>query len=1359
MPTLSLTLTLTRAATGYTATLAVALPAADTELAAGVPLTLNPVALRALELFPDAYGAALAAMVFPAPLREAWARGCGASAGRGDALRLCLALDPTDDALHAMLWETLRDPLTNLPLARGEAVRLVRYLPSASLADLAPPPRPALRAVVAVAAPAEVLPLDVPGLVAAARAGLGDIPSTVLDGHDGRLTTTLPNLTAALRDGAPILILACHGALIEGEPYLWLEQAGSGPYRPIAGTAFVAALAQLERKPLLVVLAACQGAGTSYEVLRAVGPQLARVGVGAVLAMREQIPQATVAALLPPLFAELRRDGALDRALAAARAALGETHPWWLPVLWLRTRDGQLWREETPPSTPPPSGTTGTTNVSGTVNGAAVGVNQGTIQLFFGAQPPADGKELLDSYLHTLVADHGRLRLGKLLGKTQSGREHVTMPPISLLKVFTSLTTEVLIRTEPEPFVLTQEELLHCMTKADPAVVLPTHVRIPALDRATLRALTSDGLGVLEPPFAEENLWIAGHAPDRVWQRVQRDVQHRRLSSPLRGHWYRPEQPLNAIESNLRLVLLGNPGSGKSTVLRYLAVWIAEALLRGRDPQKPLPIPFFCPLGPVAQHLSNDPADDLGVLIDALLRPVLGPAGLRAGLRESVLLAWRKGGALLCLDGLDEVPGTLEGSTQGLRSRRERVAEAIRQLQRQLDRSRLVVTCRTRPYEQDATWQLRDDWTVRRLQPFAFGQVRHFVRAWYAETCALPQALYTPEEAQGRAQRLVAILAQREVLRELTTSPLLLTMLVLLDYNKKEMPEKRVDVYEELIKLLLDRWEGVRSSEVDRRQQSIGERLELPHLSAEDLRPVLHQLAFAAHQQAVDGRGVLTGDHLRATLDTFFRTQLNPTAPHGVPREPVVRRSDRFIHILREETGMVLEEADETYVLPHLTFEEYLAACHLADQEDVSLIYQQWVIGSDRWREVVLLLMGRLTRQTKRVLAFSWLQLLTSPRHGLVNKSVLQCQRDALLAVSCYTELGRRGAFTGSVHDVVGFEEQLRMQLVALLEHPDVAMTLTQRIEAGAALGGMGDPRFPTTAQQWQAEWARRTTTFGQPIGYWCYVSGGHYQIGDWPEEAKEGMVDKLQGVARRLIHRGTQITLPAFWLARYPITVAQYAPFVAEGYREDAEHWWTKAGWQWKQAQKRTQPWRWDQPDYSGANQPVIGVTWYEATAYCAWLNAQVAAQGYEFRLPTEAEWEAAAAYDAQMQRRNYPWGSAELTPERAIYDASTLDRPAPVGCCPSGAAACGALDLAGNVWEWTTSSYKGYPAQSGTLAKDFTLDDSDVPLRGGSYYNDRTYVRCGARLRYPPDDNYLNFYDGVRVCAAPRSHKGSGF
>ncbi|NTU81952.1 MAG: tetratricopeptide repeat protein, partial [Chloroflexales bacterium] len=125
---------------------------------------------------------------------------------------------------------------------------------------------------------------------------------------------------------------------------LYLERQAGEPALPIAGADLVHQIADLARRPLLIVLASCRGAGDTNQVLSAVGPGLARAGVGAVMAMQGDVPMDLVAALTPRLFGELSRDGQIDRALAAARSALPTDQPWWMPVLWMAVNDGALWQ-------------------------------------------------------------------------------------------------------------------------------------------------------------------------------------------------------------------------------------------------------------------------------------------------------------------------------------------------------------------------------------------------------------------------------------------------------------------------------------------------------------------------------------------------------------------------------------------------------------------------------------------------------------------------------------------------------------------------------------------------------------------------------------------------------------------------------------------------------------------------------------------------------------------------------------------------------------------------------------------------------------------------------------------------------
>jgi formylglycine-generating enzyme required for sulfatase activity len=162
-----------------------------------------------------------------------------------------------------------------------------------------------------------------------------------------------------------------------------------------------------------------------------------------------------------------------------------------------------------------------------------------------------------------------------------------------------------------------------------------------------------------------------------------------------------------------------------------------------------------------------------------------------------------------------------------------------------------------------------------------------------------------------------------------------------------------------------------------------------------------------------------------------------------------------------------------------------------------------------------------------------------------------------------------------------------------------------------------------------------------------------------------------------------------------------------------------------------------WDKEHSSSDNQPVIGVRWYEATAFMNWLNAQLAStlpEGYVVQLPTEAEWEVACAYDAEGHRHPYPWGEEESTRDLADFGKDWItDSPAEVGGRLDGASACGAQDMVGSVWEVTTSSYGGYPGASGEVVGDFEegeQETSDVPWRGYAYYGDKTGVRCAMRV-----------------------------
>jgi formylglycine-generating enzyme required for sulfatase activity len=226
-----------------------------------------------------------------------------------------------------------------------------------------------------------------------------------------------------------------------------------------------------------------------------------------------------------------------------------------------------------------------------------------------------------------------------------------------------------------------------------------------------------------------------------------------------------------------------------------------------------------------------------------------------------------------------------------------------------------------------------------------------------------------------------------------------------------------------------------------------------------------------------------------------------------------------------------------------------------------------------------------------------------------------------------------------------------------------------------------------------------------------------------------------------------TPLNLPPFAIGRYPVTNGQYRQFIEAGGYDPAAPWWDEAAraWlarddaateglePWQRRQHKDRPEFWDAEQFGMArpNYPVVGITWYEATAFCRWLTLTLA-DGYTYRLPSEAEWEYAAR---GTTRRTYAWGDQESDGERANFDQIFKGTSA-VGCFPAGATPDGLLDMSGNVWEWIRSAYRPYPydpsdgRESGgnPAQKRFTVC-------GGSWDYPSLYLRAADRNNYTPD------------------------
>jgi len=821
-----------------------------------------------------------------------------------------------------------------------------------------------------------------------------------------------------------------------------------------------------------------------------------------------------------------------------------------------------------------------------------------------------------------------------------------------------------------------------------------------------IRGLVTGGARAHRFPIAD--LYIAlqatgAAAPVPTHGEAPADRQSPRLDG-------RADQPLCAALANPRLVIVGDPGCGKTTFLRWVTHCLAAERL-GRAPgaaarhlglsraQVPLLVPIADWLDFIAQARARGQGPALAICADWLPDYL----GARAGLANQGLAvdAFRRlltaGEALILLDGLDEAPDALQ---------RQQAAALIERLALAYQGCPLVVTSRPAAYRDSAVLTGFAHTTIEALDgPAIDGFLGRWSRALFADR---------PERAAAHHRELAAALASRPEIRRLARNTVMLTALAVVHWNDKRLPEQRAELYESILRWL---------SEARERQRPGREK-------PQRCRQLLADLALAMLADA-------KGRQVQVSRRWAAERLAHRFAPGRDGDPEAIERADAFLAEEEIDSGIIVRRGHQLRFW-HLTFQEYLAAQALGgqDAERTQLLLAATgdaapAIYRPEWRETVLLLGGVLYLQgIDRV-------------DGLVS-GVIEALGERPTRAGQARAAGLLGAL---VRDLAPFAyrpadpryAQILDAALAVFDPTQApAIPLADRIAAAEALAQVGDPRLG---------WAHPRR--------WVELPGGRLRMGAQKQDQQAPGYEPEAQDREGPVH---EVQVSAFAIGRFPVTVAEFAEFLGDEDHADPR-WWQAGG-----ADRPMEPDDWEDQQ-SHPSRPVVKLSWHQSMAYCAWLTDRLGrpqgAQGNILlppgrlvRLPTEAEWEYAARGEAG---RRYPWGDEAPDAQRANFDAAKVGSPSPVGVFTGDCTPEGVLDMAGNVVEWCLDPYReGFYAQcqGQRLAADpLALGDggSSRVLRGGAFVSRAGVLRSSYRGWY--ELRYRNRGVGFRcVLAAPR-------
>ncbi|MCI0490545.1 MAG: HEAT repeat domain-containing protein [Blastocatellia bacterium] len=521
----------------------------------------------------------------------------------------------------------------------------------------------------------------------------------------------------------------------------------------------------------------------------------------------------------------------------------------------------------------------------------------------------------------------------------------------------------------------------------------------------------------------------------RDWERhaiqSQREVRLRRVD-------------ISELFKERRAVVLGDPGAGKTTLMRYVAYRLAQAQIGGQkneDRATDMPselcdcLPVYIRIGEYAQHLKQNPEATLDGFapLGCQVRQLPLSADL---LRDAI----RRGRALFLLDGLDEIIDT---------SQRRDVARIVEQFALAHSQCPVFVTSRVVGYREA---QLSGSFSQFTITPFEDDDIRRFAESWYG-------ALNMPQQAEA----LVKAIDDSPPIRRLASNPLLLTVIALIHHRGTKLPRHRVKLYSQAAETLVDQWMSAR-------------RVVPEDWEVEDtIKSLLPAIAWQLH--CTTSSGLMRERDLHALLvETMREREARLSEREAVALASQFRRNVNEFSGIFFERGLD-EEGRGIYGFLHLTFEEYFAAVRLSDKweregDDVL----KSVLHDPRWTEIILLAAGHLG-ESSQYRATRFVEAISGAQSEYEN--ILH--RDLLMAARCLGDDIRvdpdlRGAVVSGLLELYfspesphSLKEDIRKafaQLGNTPAEPEIVESLAKRLSdnevsvrsgAASALGAMGE--------------------------------------------------------------------------------------------------------------------------------------------------------------------------------------------------------------------------------------------------------------------------------------------------------------